>query len=271
MKTTLATILLVLVSGSLAGQDPPRIADNSFLIEEAYNQEAGVVQHVSTLTLARGDNWAYTFTQEWPFRGQRNQLSYTIPLEHRGGPAGSLTKLGDIALNYRLQAVNQPNGVAVSPRVSVLIPTGDDAVGFGRGGVGFQANLPISVLVAPRLVTHFNAGFTITPSASNGVGDRATTADLNAGASAIFLVSPTLNLMLETGWFREDDVAGQGEAFGNDTFFVSPGLRYAINTRGGLQIVPGIAYTMHVISGPDENLVFIYLSFEHAFRRISAE
>ena len=32
---------------------PPGIADNSFLIEEAYNQEHGVVQHISTLRLQR--------------------------------------------------------------------------------------------------------------------------------------------------------------------------------------------------------------------------
>ena len=39
---------------------PPSISDNSFLIEEAYNQEPGVVQHISAFQLFRGaDSWAY--------------------------------------------------------------------------------------------------------------------------------------------------------------------------------------------------------------------
>ena len=60
------------------------IVDNSFLIEEAYNQERGVVQHISTFSRAVGTtNWVYAFTQEWPVRGQRHQLSYTIPVDRK--------------------------------------------------------------------------------------------------------------------------------------------------------------------------------------------
>ena len=44
-----------------------RIEDNSFLIEEAYNQEAGVVQHINTMFYDwKHDTWSYSFTQEWP-------------------------------------------------------------------------------------------------------------------------------------------------------------------------------------------------------------
>ena len=35
-------------------QEVTHIADNSFLVEEAYNQEAGVVQHVSTFSRPEG-------------------------------------------------------------------------------------------------------------------------------------------------------------------------------------------------------------------------
>src|SRR6185312_16420034 len=59
-------------TSSLAAQ----IQDNSFLIEEAYNQESGVVQHISTFERADGGDWAYSFTQEWPLGGIRHQLSY---------------------------------------------------------------------------------------------------------------------------------------------------------------------------------------------------
>ena len=73
--------MAALGASSLAAQEsgePEPIADNSFLIEEAYNQEAGVVQHINTFVRPDGGGaWAYSFTQEWPLRGMRNQLSYT--------------------------------------------------------------------------------------------------------------------------------------------------------------------------------------------------
>ena len=81
---------------------PEPIADNSFLIEEAYNQEAGVVQHISTFVRPDGGGaWAYSFTQEWPFPGMRHQLSYTIPVLHDRARG---TGLGDIAPQLPLPA-----------------------------------------------------------------------------------------------------------------------------------------------------------------------
>ena len=66
---------------------PPTIQDNSFLMEEAYNQEEGVVQHINTFQRMRGGDWVATFTQEYPVPRQAHQLSYTIPYE-RPGQAG---------------------------------------------------------------------------------------------------------------------------------------------------------------------------------------
>src|SRR5205809_6836883 len=63
------------------GVDP--IKDNSFLIEEGYNQDAGVVQHIYTFTRPlTGRDWAFTFTQEWPVKGMKHQVSYTVPMFH---------------------------------------------------------------------------------------------------------------------------------------------------------------------------------------------
>ena len=57
---------------------PFEILDNSFLVEEAFNQEAGVFQNI--VTAARADaSWELGFTQEWPVGTQRHQLSYTAP------------------------------------------------------------------------------------------------------------------------------------------------------------------------------------------------
>ena len=70
----LAAIVLLSVN-SMGQQDAapaaaPGIQDNSFLVEEAYNQNFGVVQHISSFTrFFESKDWNYTFTQEWPVPG----------------------------------------------------------------------------------------------------------------------------------------------------------------------------------------------------------
>ena len=75
------------------GEEPTKIKppidgirDNSFLIEEAYNQEPGVVQHIWTARFGadhRGEanarSWDLSFTQEWPVFSQSHQFSYVVP------------------------------------------------------------------------------------------------------------------------------------------------------------------------------------------------
>ena len=221
------------------GQTRP-IADNSFLIEEAYNQERGVVQHISAWQRAlRSAAWAFTFTQEWPVGTQTHQLSYTIPVQRTERP--SSTGLGDAALNYRYQLRGAEECVAIAPRLSMLMPTGSSARGLGTGHVGVQLNVPMSVVLTPSLVSHWNAGVTAVP--------RTTT--YNLGASVIWLARPTFNVLVEVVWTAQSD--------GTKSFVVNPGIRWAHNFASGLQIVPGIAFPLDV--GP-----FLYLSFEHRFR-----
>src|SRR5438105_1055709 len=212
------------------------IADNSFLIEEAYNQERGVVQHISAWQRSlRSPGWSFTFTQEWPVGTQTHQFSYTIPVQRTERP--SATGLGDAALNYRYQ-LRGDERVAIAPRLSMLLPTGSSARGLGTGHMGVQMNLPVSVSLAPSLVSHWNAGVSAVPRA---------TATYNLGASAIWLARPTFNVMLEVTWL------GQGTAH---EVVVNPGVRWAHNFASGLQIVPGVAF-------PAGKSVFFYLSFEH--------
>ena len=78
---SLAAFSMFTVPAVAEDKDPrpaAAIQDNSFLIEEAYNQEAGVVQHIQTLRRIRRD-WFYTFTQEWPLGSQAHRFSYTVP------------------------------------------------------------------------------------------------------------------------------------------------------------------------------------------------
>jgi hypothetical protein len=259
---------LFLTAGVALAQEPaPAIADNSFLLEEAYNQEPGVVQHINAFQLFRGaDSWAYTFTQEWPLFGQHHQLSYTLPIQRTHDGPATATGLGDVAVNYRYQLAGA-EGLSVAPRLSLLLPTGRSKSDLGTGALGVQANLPVSVVVADRLVTHWNAGATVTSSAKNAVGDRATTAAYNVGASVVWLAQPVFNVLLELVWTRDETVTGPGRTAASDGLSISPGIRWAHNFSSGLQIVPGIAFPTGVGPGARTHAVFLYLSFEHPFRR----
>jgi hypothetical protein len=80
------------------------IQDNSFLVEEAYNQEDGVVQHISVFQKLSTGDWAFTQTDEWPPHSLKHQLSVTLAATHSGDFSGSGAGWGDTAINYRLSA-----------------------------------------------------------------------------------------------------------------------------------------------------------------------
>lgn len=253
--------VLVFLPGPVMAQ----VQDNSFLIEEAYNQESGVVQHISTFARpSGGDAWAYNFTQEWPLGGIRHQLSYTIPVQREGGGTG----LGDVALNYRHQLLGNPKAATTfAPRLSLLLHTGEHEQGRGAGALGLQTNLPLSLVLAPQVVTHWNAGATLTPSAKSPLGEEATTTSFNLGASAIWLLHPSFNLMVEALWLSTASVASAGQTVRDESLLLNPGIRGAFNLANDLQIVPGLAYTFDLGSGSDADALFVYLSFEHPFKR----
>ncbi|MBU5613582.1 transporter [Geomonas sp. Red51] len=239
-----------------------KIQDNSFLIEEAYNQEPGVVQHIQSWQYMKGGGWLYTFTQEWPVPGQTHQLSYTLPVQ-RTDSTPSETGLGDVLLNYRYQALFTEK-TAFAPRLSLILPTGDYHKGLGAGTVGFQTNLPVSVELSDKVVTHLNLGFTYAPDAKDEAGNKADTVGMNYGASVIYLASPNFNLMLEVAGTSGQSVTGPGTTKSESALFVNPGVRWAINFASGLQIVPGISFPIGVGPSDHEYGVLAYLSFEHS-------
>ena len=64
------------------------LEDNSFLVEEAYNQPSREVQHIFTAEVHHGAQ-VYGFGQEWPLGGMRHQLSYTLVADKVGWPRSS--------------------------------------------------------------------------------------------------------------------------------------------------------------------------------------
>ena len=121
----------------------------------------------------------------------------------------------------------------------MILPSGDANLGRGYGGAGVQTNLPVSVVLLPKLVSHWNAGATYVPHARNASGDRAATCSYNAGQSFIWLARPRFNVMLETYYANAQSVAGPGRTEWSQTLLLNPGVRWAYNVSNGLQIVPG--------------------------------
>jgi len=248
---------------AVAEEDLP-IQDNSFLLEEAYNQEAGIIQHINTFKRMRNGDWEYTFTEEIPVTSQKHQFSFILPVRNAGSGAG----IGDIALNYRYQLVSNKK-TAVAPRFSVLLPTGDVRRERGAGGVGLQFNLPVSFQFSRRFVTHSNAGITFTPQAKNIFNERAQAVDFNLGQSVVWLAAARFNVLVEAVWNNNATVTGFRRTERENEVLINPGVRWAVNLPMGLQVVPGVAVPFGVGPSRGERGVFFYLSFEHPFKKKS--
>jgi hypothetical protein len=197
----------------------------------------------------------------------KHQLSYTLPVS--GGSAAGGRGIGDVALNYRYQWIgNGDTKLAVAPRLSLIVPTGSVDEGRGTGAMGFQLNLPMSTVLSPRWVAHWNAGATYTPAAEDAAGEKADVTSYNLGQSFIWQPSGVFNVMLETSWSSERTKAAHGGTVTEDSLLVSPGIRWAYNFPSGLQIVPGLAFPIGIGPSDGDKAVFLYLSFEHPFKKL---
>ena len=269
---TMALIISINTADALAaeGERPiDVIEDNSFLIEEAFNQEPGVVQHIFTAhhnSDSRRRGWEFNFTQEWPIFSQDHQFSYTIPsyrlIDRQHG-------IGDILLSYRYQLLEEGDGKpALAPRFSLILPTGSRKRGTGNGVVGYQWNLPVSKKVTGELALHANFGLEYLPNAraplANGsLSRKHSLLSYNVGASAIYAILPRLHLMLEWLGESEEDIDDDGKSQRGFKPVLSPGFRTAIVNESKLQIVTGVAAPIGLNRKADNYGVFLYLSIEH--------
>jgi Putative MetA-pathway of phenol degradation len=248
------------------------IEDNSFLIEEAYNQEPGVVQHIFTahyINDSRRRGWEFNFTQEWPVFSQNHQFSYTIPSYRLVENGDRQNGLGDVLLTYRYQLLEEDEAKpAFAPRFSLILPSGSRKRGTGYGVVGYEFGLPFSKKVTGQFALHANFGLTYLPNAraplgSGGLSSEHSLVSYNLGASAIYAVLPRVHLMLEWLADFEESIDDNGKPERSFMPVLSPGLRAAIVDRPMLQIVAGAAAPIGLKRKADNYGAFLYLSIEH--------
>jgi len=259
VQVTAALLLLLGLSApaSAQAQVPFGILDNSFFVEEAFNQEPGIFQNIVGVRLVGGGDWEAAFTQEWPLATQTHQFSFTLPSLAVNGAAG----IGDVLINYRWQATGEGDGVpAFSPRLSLILPTGSANKGLGNGGAGWQVNLPFSKQFGDAYL-HWNAGFTHMPRAEVDGGEHNLFSP-HVALSGIWQLQTMVNLMLESVVEWEEGVEGRREA----VYTLAPGLRTGWNAADA-QTVVGIAFPVSFSGGSADAGVFGYFSYELPFSR----
>jgi len=260
-----ALLLLVLLPLSAQAQSDPAsskkpepfaILDNSFLVEEAFNQEAGIFQNI--FGFQRGGNaWEFNFTQEWPVLSQKHQLSYTLPV---AGATGQSTSFGDVLINYRYQAaMEDADSPAFSPRLSFILPSDRN----GARSAGLQVNLPVSKQYGDVYV-NVNGGLTWRPR-SRGGPELVSLTTPHLSGSAIVRVRPMFHLMFENVLLWEQTVASDGSRERDAVFTLSPGARGGWNL-GDKQLILGAAIPITFANETDAGIL-LYFSYELPFKR----
>jgi len=264
----LALALAVLPAAAAPDESwPPAIEDNSFLVEEAYNQGAGVVQWIVAFQQFRPSGaWYDAFTTEWPAPDQTNQLSLTIPYiaETERLPSG----WGDISLNYRYQALaGGERGWWFAPRLTAILPTGEWRDDLGNGAPGMQIGLPFSRRFTRGFAMTLNASGQYVPlsrgTAEDGSAFKADAWGVSEGLSLVWLASSRFNLMLEAVATQDRVAVDDGRTENVSVALASPSFRWAINFRSG-QLVLGAAVPIGLTdASPDWSALF-YCSWESA-------
>lgn len=266
---------------------PKHIRDNAFLVEEAFNQEPGEVQHIFNwinLWDRNGDgrtrDFLANYTMELPLGSQKHQFSFTTQFltafsQPNVGSASQQGDVGDTFLNYRYQLLADDDFLWVAPRFSVILPTGDKRLGLGTGEVGYQFNLPIS-RYGDNFDFHFNAGVTYTPGVSAVLADDSALAEVlsprhnlsgyNLGASAFWKPRVDLHFFVETLALWNDEIDEIGFKGNNTQVFVNPGVRFAI-IQDPVEWVLGVSVPVGLTRDSPDIGVFAYMSIEHTFRR----
>ena len=259
----LIAAVLGCAGGEARGASEPKapLEDNSFLLEEAYNQEPRVVQHIFNWVRSEpGGDYVLAFSQEWPLFGQRHQIAYSIPFESLSG-ASRGTGFGDIEIQYRYQWLGIDGApLAAAPEFTLLLPTGDPGENLGAGAAGGEIGLPLCAKLSSRFVAHTNLSVTYT----GEHGGTPATMEYDLGQSLVWLLASRFNPLVELAWTRSEPADG-GAGEREEIFLVSPGFRWGHDFESGLQIVPGIAFPIGVGASSGDTGVLLYLSFEHGF------
>ena len=269
--------VLTLFAGVTAQAAEPRpidgFSDHSFLLEEAYNQERGEVQHTFKAVYTkdfRRRGWSFKFEQEWWLFTEDHQVAFSIPFSHLREEGERQRGVGDIQIEYRYQLTEEgPNIPAVAPQFTLILPTGNRDKGTGNGVVGYEWSIAASKKVASRLALHANLGLTFLPKVRVPLDDdqrlspKRSLVSYDVGASVVLALSSNIHMLLEWVGEFEEEINNEGKSERVFKAILSPGIRAAVINRDGLQTVLGVGIPIGVTGPADNYGAFLYFSVEH--------
>ena len=259
-----AVLALLLLTSSISAF--AKIEDNSFLLEEAFNQEYGVYQFIQKYQTDLKDKktFDYAFENEIPLTDKVHQFSYEIPVAKTNEAKES--GVGDISLNYRWQPVNT-GAILLAERIGLILPTGSVAEETGNGVYGLEFMQAATIHLNESFVNHYNFGFTTLPDAeTSGHNKKRTISSFSAGTSLIYLAKDNFNLMFEALVESGQEVDATGAKTAATTVTLNPGVRFAYDFDWKeTQIVPGVSFPVDVISSRTSYGALLYLSIEPKF------
>ena len=248
---------IIAILSPIATAEP--IEDNSFLMEEAYNQDPGIVQFIQTFQRDKSGEAFYSLTVEIPAPNKTHQVSFSVPYSRLQSEKSFVKGLGDVALNYRYQWIAN-DSVLLAPRFTVLTPTGNAEEGLGAGLTGYQTNWAITVLPSPHWAVHMNVGATFYPRVKKDLDKPTDLYGHNSALSVIWRLRDNFNLLTEFVQTSMQEAAGSATTI-SDTVIINPGFRYAIDFEKA-QLVLGASVPTPVLSSQGPASYFAYVSYE---------
>ncbi len=234
-----------------------RIEDNSFLLEEAFNQPPGVYQFIQTFQsdLSRGKDFLAT-EGEAPLGSTTHQASYQVS-DTKYTPEGVVN--GDLTLNYRWQPWNDGKNMWAN-RFGLILPKEMDDVGY----LWMQA---WTFTLGEKWMHHWNLGLNTTPNAKFSGPKRKALNGTTLGTSFIYMWKENANFLMEALWENQDQFTKVGEVRRQSYLSLSPGMRFELKVKGWerTQIVPGLAFPFTYHASKMATGVFIHLSLEPNF------
>jgi hypothetical protein len=240
-----------------------KIDDNSFILEEAYNQRPGEFQFIQIYrSYKSGKEYRFISEGEMPLGSEKHQFSYQFAREN-GADEGSV---GDTTLNYRIQSLNEPD-LLMAHRFGLILPTGsvDKESSYGVTGLRYvQAN---TFILNDYWDNHWNLGINHYPEAKVKFSDkRRTLNEYGIGSSLIYHWKDNLNLLLEATYETLEELNLNSKKKFRNIFTLLPGVRTAIDLSWKeTQIVPGLGFPVRFEDEDIDHGLFVYLSIEPKF------
>ncbi len=252
--------LLILLPASVFA----RLEDNSFLLEEAYNQKPGEFQFIQGYrSFHSGKEYHFISDGEMALGSEKHQFSYQITRLKEEVDHGSF---GDTTLNYRIQSVNELDFL-MAHRFGLILPSGSVKENSGYGVTGFKYVQASSFLLSDEWDNHWNLLFTHYPEAKVKFSDkRRTLNEYGISSSLVYHWKENLNFLLEGIYEAHEKLNFKNQKKYDYHFILNPGVRTAIDLSWKeTQTAPGISFPVRYQEDQIDHGVVLYLSIEPKF------